>query len=102
MVVFDKCMDMSNKIASINISVPYKGPGNIIRHNPVSFEVYTEDDHYKAVPVLNEDQRRIANLPPELGFHYQNGRPLSKRGEFDGNLPAIENIVRELQRQQLI
>ena len=93
---------MSNKIASVNISVPYKGPGNIIRQNPVSFEVYTEDDHYRAVPVLNEDERRIANLPPELCFRNQNGRPISKRGDFDGNLTSIESIVRELQRQQLI
>jgi hypothetical protein len=93
---------MLNKIASVNISVPYKGPGNVIRQNPVLFEVYSTDGHYKAVPLLNEDERRIANLPRELIFMYENGRPASQRGNFDGNFHAIEDIVRELQKQNLI
>jgi len=93
---------MSNKIASVNISVPYKGPGNIIKQNPVLFDVYFIDNHYKAVPFLNEDERRIANLPCELIFRYENGRPASQRGNFDGNFHAIEDIVRELQKRQLI
>jgi hypothetical protein len=95
-------MIMSNKIASINISVPYKGPGNIIMQNPVLFDVYSEDGHYKAVPALNEAERRLANLPHELNFHCENGKAVSKRGSFDGNFHAIEDIVRELQRQKLI
>jgi hypothetical protein len=93
---------MSNKIASVNISVPYKGPGNTIRQNPVSFEVFSEDGHYKAVPLLNEDERRIANLPHELLFSYENSKPVSLRGSFDGNFHAIENIVHELQKQNLV
>jgi len=93
---------MKNKIASVNISVPYKGPGNIIRQNAVSFEVYSEEDHFKAVPLLNESERRIANLPNELHFTYENGRPVSRRGNFDGNFHAIEGIVRELQKQKLL
>jgi len=93
---------MSRKIASINISVPYKGPGNIIRENPVSFEVYSEENYFKAVPLLNEEGRRIANLPQELLFNYENGRPVSLRGNFDGNFHAIEDIARELQKQKLI
>lgn len=92
---------MANKIASVNIAVPYKGPGNIIRQNSVSFEVFSEEGHFKAVPLLNEDERRIANLPQELLFNYENGRPVSRRGNFDGNFHAIENIVRELQKQNL-
>lgn len=93
---------MANKLASINISVPYKGPGNTIRQNPVVFDVYAVDDHYKAVPLLNEDERRIANLPNELLFIYENGKTVSRRGSFDGNFHAIEDIVRELQKQNLI
>jgi hypothetical protein len=93
---------MSNKIASVNISVPYRGPGNTIRQNPVLFDVYSMDGHYTAVPLLNEDERRIANLPHELVFMYKNGRPASQRGSFDGNFHAIQDIVRELQKQNLI
>jgi hypothetical protein len=93
---------MANKMASIHISVPYKGPGNTIRQNPVVFDVYSIDGHYKAVPLLSEDEKRIANLPDELLFRYENGKPVSRRGSVDGNFHAIEDIVRELQKQQLL
>jgi hypothetical protein len=97
-----KMLKMLNKIASVEILVPYKGPGNIIKQNPVLFDVYFGDEHYKAVPLLNEHERRIANLPHELFFVYENGKPVSQRGSFDGNFHAIEDIVRELQKQKLI
>jgi len=93
---------MSSKIANVNISIPHKGPGNIIRQKPVSFDVYSECDYYKAVALLNEDERRIANLPFELCFAFENGRPISQRGNLDGNFNAIEDIARELQTQGLV
>jgi len=93
---------MSHKIASVHISVPYKGPGNVIKQSPVLFDVYSEEDRYKAIPVLSKDEKRVANLPDELLFAYKNGRPVSERGSMDGNFHAIEDIVRELQRQKLL
>jgi hypothetical protein len=93
---------MSNKIANVNISIPYKGPGNIIMQKPVSFDVYTECDFYKAVTLLNEDERRIANLPEELCFVLEKGKPISQRGSLDGNFHAIENIAKELQTRGLV
>jgi hypothetical protein len=93
---------MVNKIASVNISISYKGPGNTIRQNPVLFDVFSEDGHYKAIPLLNEDERRIANLPHELLFNYENGKPVSRRGSLDGNFYAIEDIVQKLQKQKVI
>ena len=93
---------MANKITSVNISIPYKGPGNVIKQNPVVFDVYFVDGHYKAVPCLNENERRIANLPEELLFDYENGKPVSHRGSLDGNFHAIEDIVNQLQKQGVI
>jgi len=93
---------MIGKLASVNISLPYKGPGNIIMQKPVAFEVYSEEGHFKAVPLLNEDERRIANLPQELRFSYEGGKPFSHRGAIDGNFHAIEDIVGELQKRKLI
>lgn len=93
---------MSERIANVNISIPYKGPGNVIRQNPVSFDIYSDQGGYRAVPALNDQERRIANLPPELVFTYENGRPVSARGERDGNFHAIRDIVSELQKQKLI
>lgn len=94
--------NMSDRIANVNISVPYKGPGNVIRQNAVSFDVFSEDNHYRAVPVLNNDERRIANLPEELLFACENGKPISLRGDRDGNYHAIRDIVHELQKRRLI
>lgn len=54
------------------------------------------------MPCLNEDERRVANLPQELLFNYENGKPFSHRGLLDGNFHAIEEIVRQLQQQKLI
>jgi hypothetical protein len=93
---------MTNKIGSVNISVPYKCPGNVIRQNPVLFDVYSINGHYKAVPLLNEDERRIANLPQELVFNYENGKAISHRGSIDGNFHAIEDIIHELRKQNLV
>jgi hypothetical protein len=93
---------MENKSASINISVLYKGLGNIIRNNSVLFEVYSVDDYYKAVPLLNEDARRIANLSRELVFNHENGKAISHRGSLDGNFHAIEDITNELRKQNLV
>ncbi|MGZ3845235.1 MAG: hypothetical protein ACXVBH_04225 [Flavisolibacter sp.] len=93
---------MFNKIASLNISVPVRGPGNTIRQNPVLFDVFSEENNYKAVPVLNEDERRVANLPLELLFVFENGKPVSQRGAREGNFHAIQDIVHELQRQNLL
>jgi hypothetical protein len=93
---------MSSKIANVQISIPYKGPGNTIKQNPVAFDVYALDEYYKAVPLLNEHERRIANLPHELLFVYENGKPFSQRAGVDGNFHVIEDIVRELQKLNLI
>ena len=95
-------INMFNKIASVNIPIPVRGPGNTIRQNPVMFDVFSEDRSYKAVPVLNEDERRVANLPNELLFVFEHGRPVSQRGAWEGNFHAIQDIVHELQRQNLL
>jgi hypothetical protein len=93
---------MSDKLASVNISIPYKGPGNVISQHPVAFEVYSDEDQYKAVPQLDDEQRRVANLPEELLFTYSDGKPVSNRGIRDGNFHAIQDIVNELQKKKLI
>ena len=93
---------MFQKIASVNIPVPVRGPGNIIRENAVLFDVYSQENSFKAVPLLDEHQRRIANLPQELLFNYEQGKPVSQRGAWDGNFHAIQDIVHELQKQNLL
>lgn len=89
-----------NKLASFHIDVPYRGAGNVIRQHTIPFDVYREEMVYKAVPLLEEDERRKANLPEELVFFYENGKPSSPR-KIDGNFHVIEDIVAKLRQTSL-
>lgn len=94
-------MQTGVKIANVVVSVPYKGAGNVIRQNEVSFDVYKAEDAYRAVPLLAEDERRAANLPPELNFSIVNGKPESSR-KIDGNFHVIEDITARLQQTSVL
>jgi hypothetical protein len=91
---------MSNKIATVTIAVPYKGSGGVIRQNEVSFDVYQQDGHYSLRPDLSVSERQLANLPEELQFVIEDGKPVSLRGKMDGNFHVIQDVVVLLQEQQ--
>ena len=93
---------MSSKITSLSVQVPYKSAGNTIIQKPVSFDIYREENNYKAIPCLSDDERRIANLPDELVFHIEKGRPISARGNKDGNFHVIKDLVKILQEEKRI
>jgi hypothetical protein len=86
-----------NKLGSITIKIPYKGPGNVIEEKPVDFNLFKTDGHYSLLPQLDTDGRRKANLPPELTFVVKDGRPQSLRGDLDGNFHVIERALKEFQ-----
>lgn len=91
------------KLIQVNVSVPYKGPGNIIRQKPVDFDLYKVEGHYSLIPQLTNDERRIANLPESLDFNLDNGKPVPLR-KNDGNFHVIEDAVQKLKEleQQLL
>lgn len=88
---------MSHKITTVTIPIPYKGAGNVIHQQAVSFDVYQIDSHYRLKPCLNADELRLANLPEELNFVIEGGKPVSLRGKRDGNLHVIQDAVVMLQ-----
>jgi hypothetical protein len=90
------------KLTEVQVDVPYKGAGNVIRQRKVSFEVFREDFRYDLLPILNETERRIANLPECLKFHMVEGKPVSSRGQKDGNFHVIQAAVHKLYEQQLL
>jgi hypothetical protein len=89
-------METKHKIAFITIPIPYRGAGNIIFQKEVSFHLYKEGEQYTAVPALTPDELRIANLPPELHFQYKNEKVISSRGNKDGNLHVLKDIMKQL------
>ena len=93
---------MEYKLASITIEIPYKRAGNVIYQQPVNFDVYKDERHYKLVPCLSDDELRIANLPNELAFVLSDDEPVSLRGKRDGNFHVIDDAFKILKEKQLL
>ena len=87
---------MSQKITNITVQVPLKSSGGVIKQRDIEFEVFQSDSHYTLKPCLTEDERRVANLPEELNFTFDNGKPVSLRGKLDGNFHVIQDAVKLL------
>ena len=80
----------------VTVEVPYRSAGGVLHNKKVDFEVVREDGLYKAIPQLDENERRLANLPPELCYRLEEGRIESERDNKDGNLHVIKSIVEGL------
>ena len=94
---------MSQKVATVTIEVPYKSSGGVIHQHCVTFDVYQVDEHYSLKPCLKESERQVANIPTELNFVMQNGKPVSLRGKRDGNFHIIQDVVAQLkEKKQLV
>ncbi len=92
-----------DKLAGINVKVPFHGPGNVIKYKEVEFDIFKVEGQYKAVPLCSYQDRVLASLPPELIFTYEQGATTSSRGNLkDGNLGVIQEIVEELKKQKAI
>jgi hypothetical protein len=90
---------MSQKISNVKILVPYKSSGGIIHQHEVAFDVYKIDGHYSLKPCLSSNELQVANLPEELKFTIENGKPISLRGKMDGNFHVIQDAVAQLNEQ---
>src|SRR5687767_2696231 len=96
-------MASNDKLAEVNVNVPFHTPGNVIINKGMNFEVYKINGQYKAVPICSYQDRMLASLPPELVFDYTEGMAVSNRGNHkDGNLTVINDIVQELKKQKAI
>jgi hypothetical protein len=91
---------MSEKITTITVQVPHKSSGGIIHQRNVEFNVYKLDSHYSLRPCLQLDERRVMNLPEELNFVIEDGKPKSLRGSKDGNFHVIQDAVKLLKKEQ--
>ena len=90
------------KLAYVQVHVPYKSAGNVIRQHEVSFEVFKDTQYYSLKPMLSEAERRLANLPESLEFSLVEGKAISSRGHKDGNLHVIQDAVQRLQERCLL
>ncbi len=84
---------------TIEVPVPYKGPGNAIIQKNVLFDLYRENEIWSLVPRLSENERRIANLPEALRFYLRGDRAEPERGSREGNLHVIEDALARLREK---
>lgn len=89
------------KIITLTVNVPHHSAGNAIRQVPVEFDIYHGQEAFRAVPLLKEDELRLANLPHELLFAQKEGRLVSLHGPRDGNFHVIESLADELAQKGL-
>jgi hypothetical protein len=90
---------MSQKITTLQIKVPLKSSGGVINQKDITFDLFRDDNTYRLVPCLTEDERRVANLPEALVFTMENNKPVSARGKIDGNFHVIQDAVTLLRKQ---
>jgi hypothetical protein len=83
-------------IGQVTVEVPFKGAGNTVLNNDVSFKVSRENELYKASPILTAAELRVANLPAEIDFTVANGKVTSGRGPRDTNLHVWQAIYDKL------
>ena len=93
---------MEQKMTTIDVEVPYKGAGGVIQQHAVRFDVYQIEEGYSLRPCLNPSELRLANLPEELNFLMQSGKPVSLRGPKDGNFHVIQDAVAVLKAKNAL
>lgn len=89
---------MSEKFATVTVDVPQKSSGGVIHQRPINFEVFRTAGHYSLKPCLSLYERQVMNLPEELNFVMENGKPVSLRGKMDGNFHVIWDAVEVLMK----
>jgi hypothetical protein len=50
----------------VTVDVPYRMPGNVIKHVPVEFSVHQNRENVWAIPLCDEILRRMAGLPDKI------------------------------------
>lgn len=62
----------------------------------VIFDIYQKDDHFVAVPFLNETELRLAHLPPAITFFLKDGRVVTSDPAVAANTLLMNAISQHL------
>ncbi len=76
-------------LSTVLVNVPYRQPGNVVKHIPVVFTVWKHGNYFKAFALCNEETQRILNLPDALTFQLKHGKATALK-------QAYERIVWEI------
>lgn len=69
-------------LGKINIEIPVHGPGNVIKHINVDFDIYKHSKSYIAYPSLSNSKARLTGLPRSITFSVNNDWVYCEQKEF--------------------
>ncbi len=85
-------MNNWKQISTVTIEVPMRSAGNVVKNEPVKFEVFKDNALFKAVPLCNDEQKRLATLKDEILFSFRPDKAVAVGGVNDGNQHVVERI----------
>lgn len=94
-------MQSWNQLPNIAIEVPIRSAGNIVLNKPVEFEIYRSDLMYKAIPICEATEKRLAELKEEIRFYFRQDKAVSVNGIMDGNQHIVERLGAALKEKNL-
>lgn len=74
-------------VRHVHVDVPYRLPGNVVKHIPVEFQVHTSGNTMWAIPLCDEIIKRMTGLPERVVVRLENGKPVLS--------PADKGTIRE-------
>ena len=89
-----------NELTSITVLVSYLN-GTEIANQIVPFKVFKENRLYRAIPLINNEERKLTELPEEIYFEFNNHTIIPGKAITDKGLEVLENIVQELKMQKI-
>ena len=78
-----------HNLSAVTVNVPYRQPGNVIKHIQVVFTIWKNGNYFKAFALCNEETQRILNLPDALSFQFKHGKPTSPKQSYEEIVRAI-------------
>ena len=94
-------MIISNELANLTILVTFL-EGNERSHQIVPFRVYREERQFKAIPLINSDERKKTRLPQELHFSFDHQGLTTEQGTSEETLDVVKRILQELKMQRVV
>ena len=83
----------AHNLSTIVTNVPYRQPGNVIKHIQVVFTIWKTGNNFKAFALCSEEIQRILNLPDALSFKLEDGKPTAPKQSYE---EVVRVIAEEL------
>lgn len=92
----------TKEIPIITVPLTHYRLNDVISGKDVDFKIYRENNQFKAIPLLSNDERLSTGLPEELFFVYADRCITDASDMEEESLSAIKQIILELEVQDLL